>query len=100
MEIKKTQNGNELELVLVGSLDNNTSKELAPVLNESLEGITTLIFDFSELEYISSAGLRLMLSTQKKMNKQGDMVIRGANQTVVDVFEITGFAQAFTFADQ
>ena len=100
MEIKKTQNGNELELVLVGSLDNNTSQELAPVLNESLEGITTLIFDFSELEYISSAGLRLMLSTQKKMNKQGDMVIRGANQTVVDVFEITGFAQAFTFADQ
>ena len=99
MDIKKTQNGNELLLKLTGSLDNNTSKFLQAELADALDGIVTLTFDFSDLEYISSAGLRLMLSTQKKMKNQGQMIVRGANQTVKDVFVITGFASAFTFEE-
>lgn len=93
------QNGNELEFKMSGSLDNSTAKQLEKELGASLDGITSLIFDFSELEYISSAGLRVMLSTQKKMKNQGDMVIRGANSTITEVFEITGFAPSFTFED-
>ena len=96
MEIKKTQNDNELVLALSGSLDNNTSKELDAELNASLDGITSLIFDFSELEYISSAGLRVLVATQKTMQTKGTMVIRGANQSVMDVFVITGFDSIFT----
>ena len=99
MQIKKTQNENELILALTGSLDNNTSKQLEAELSDSIEELTSLIFDFSGLEYISSAGLRVLLSTQKKMQTKGKMSIRGANQSVMDVFVITGFADIFTFED-
>lgn len=97
MQIKKTQNQKELILALTGSLDNNTSNQLEAELSKSVEGITSLKFDFSALEYISSAGLRVLLSAHKKMQTQGKMSIRGANQSVMDVFVITGFANIFTF---
>ncbi len=65
-------------------------------LQQSLPGTTSLIFDMEGLEYISSAGLRLLLSAQKEMNRQGKMVVRGANETIREVFDITGFTDIRT----
>ena len=91
MNIKKTQNGTELIIELSGRLDTVTSPELEAELKQSINGITKLVFDFAELDYISSAGLRILLSAQKVMNKQGEMSIRNANSEIMDVFEVTGF---------
>ncbi|MBR5427529.1 MAG: STAS domain-containing protein [Clostridia bacterium] len=96
MEIKKTQDGSELTLAVTGRLDTNTSKFLEAELKKSIGGITLLSFDFSELEYLSSAGLRVLVNAQKVMNRQGSMVIRSANQNVMDVFIITGLIDVFT----
>ena len=91
MNIKKIQNGTELIIELSGRLDTVTSPELEAELKQSINGITKLVFDFAELDYISSAGLRILLSAQKVMNKQGEMSIRNANSEIMDVFEVTGF---------
>jgi len=91
MNIKKTQNGTELTLELSGRLDTVTSPELEAELKQSLAGVTELVFDIAELDYISSAGLRILLSAQKIMNKQGEMTIRNANAAIMAVFEVTGF---------
>lgn len=91
MNIKKTQNGNKLTVALEGRLDTVSSPELEADLKNSLDGITDLVFDISELEYISSAGLRVLLSTQKIMNKQGEMSITGANEAIMEIFDVTGF---------
>ena len=91
MNIKKTQNGTELVFELSGRLDTVTSPQLEAELKQSLAGITKLVFDIAELDYISSAGLRILLSAQKVMNKQGDMTVRNANSEIMDVFEVTGF---------
>ncbi|MCR5202216.1 MAG: STAS domain-containing protein [Lachnospiraceae bacterium] len=96
MEIKKDLNGTDLTMGLVGRLDTTTSPELEEELNASLEGVTALTFDFSDLEYISSAGLRVLLTAQKKMNKQGSMVIKNANEAIVEIFEVTGFSDILT----
>ena len=96
MEIKKTQNGTELILAVSGRLDTNTSRQLEAELRGSVSGIASLVFDFAELEYISSAGLRVLVDAQTVMNDQGTMVIRNSNQSVMDVFEITGFTDIFT----
>ena len=96
MEIKKTQNGTELILAVSGRLDTNTSRQLEAELRGSVSGITSLVFDFAELEYISSAGLRVLVDAQTVMNDQGTMVIRNSNQSVMDVFEITGVTDIFT----
>lgn len=93
MKINQTQNGAELTIALEGRLDTATAPELEAVTKSSLAGITHLIFDFTNLEYISSAGLRVLLSTQKVMNKQGSMEIRNVNETVMEVFEVTGFEE-------
>ena len=82
MEIAKKQNGGELTLVISGRLDTNTSKHLEAELKNSLDNVATLVFDIKNLEYISSAGLRVLLSAQKVIKRQGDMVIRGANKEV------------------
>ena len=80
MNIKKTQNGNKLTVALEGRLDTVSSPELEADLKNSLDGITDLVFDISELEYISSAGLRVLLSTQKIMkSKNGSMVIKNVH---------------------
>ena len=96
MTIDKQLNGSELTLALNGRLDTTTAPELEAVIKENLAGVTNLVMDFAELEYLSSAGLRLILSAQKTMNKQGEMVIRNVNETINEVFEITGFIDILT----
>ena len=92
MTIEKVQNGNELTLILNGRLDTTTAPHLEAELKRSVGGIETLIFDFAALEYLSSAGLRVLLAAQKVMNKQGDMIVRHVNETISEIFEVTGFA--------
>lgn len=96
MTIDKQLNGSELTLALNGRLDTTTAPELEAVIKESIAGVTNLVMDFAELEYLSSAGLRVILSAQKTMNKQGEMVIRNVNETINEVFEITGFIDILT----
>ena len=92
MTINKTRNGNSLTVAIEGRLDTTTAPQLEAELKSSLDGITELTMDLSTLEYISSAGLRVLLSAQKIMNKQGEMKVAGANETVKEVFEVTGFS--------
>ena len=96
MTIDKQINGSELTLSLTGRLDNTTAPELEAVIKENIAGVTNLVMDFAGLEYLSSAGLRVILSAQKTMNKQGEMVIRNVNETINEVFEITGFIDILT----
>lgn len=96
MTINKTRTGSTLEVALIGKLDTVTSPALEKEMNGALTGISELYFDFSQLEYISSAGLRILLGLQKVMNRQGEMVIRNVNDTINDVFEITGFIDILT----
>ena len=96
MTITKMQKGAELKLTLEGRLDTNTAPELEAELQSSLDGVTELTMDLEKLEYISSAGLRVLLSTQKTMNKQGEMKISNVSETVMDVFEVTGFSDILT----
>ncbi|MBR2071669.1 MAG: STAS domain-containing protein [Phascolarctobacterium sp.] len=96
MIIDKQLNGSELTLSLTGRLDTTTAPELEAVIKENITGVTNLVMDFAELEYLSSAGLRVILSAQKTMNKQGEMVIRNVNETINEVFEITGFIDILT----
>ncbi len=96
MTINKTQNGDQLIVALEGRLDTTTAPELEADLKSSVDGITKLEFDFSSLEYISSAGLRVLLSAQKVMNKQGEMVIKNANEDIMDIFDVTGFVDILT----
>ena len=96
MTIDKQLNGSELTLALNGRLDTTTAPELETVIKENLAGVTNLVMDFAKLEYLSSAGLRVILSAQKTMNKQGEMVIRNVNETINEVFEITGFIDILT----
>ena len=96
MIIDKQLNGSELTLALNGRLDTTTAPELEAVIKENINGVTNLVMDFAGLEYLSSAGLRVILSAQKTMNKQGEMVIRNVNETIYEVFEITGFIDILT----
>ena len=96
MTINKTKNGGELVLAPVGRLDTVTAPELEALVKSELDGVTDLVFDFSALDYISSAGLRVLLSSQKAMAAKGKMVIRGANETINEIFEVTGFSDILT----
>ncbi|HWP51021.1 MAG TPA: STAS domain-containing protein [Clostridia bacterium] len=96
MTIEKNKNGTELTIILNGRLDTTTAPELEAEIKSSLGDISVLKMDFTGLQYISSAGLRVLLSAQKIMNKQGKMVVFGANETVMEVFEITGFSDILT----
>ena len=96
MEIGIERNGNTLEIKLTDRLDTVTSPQLEEKLREELEGVTNLQFDFAELEYVSSAGLRVLLTASKKMKKQGKMEIHNVNEEVMEVFTITGFADILT----
>ncbi len=91
MQIDKNINGSELAVSVEGRLDTTTAPQLEEELNNSLDGIDTLILDFAELAYISSAGLRVLLSMQKIMAKRSGMVIRNVNDTIVEILEVTGF---------
>jgi len=96
MNIEKTTNGNELVLAIEGRLDTTTAPELESEIKASIDGVEALVLDFANLEYISSAGLRVILSAQKQMNKQGSMVIKNVSSDVLEVFEITGFTDILT----
>ena len=98
MNIRKSREAATLTLELEGRLDTTTAPELDRELGESLDGIKTLILDMKELDYLSSAGLRVILSAQKRMNKQGTMVVRHVKETIMEVFEVTGFADILTIA--
>lgn len=96
MTIDKNVNGSELTMKLTGRLDTTTAPMLEADLKQSISGVEKLIFDFTELEYLSSAGLRVLLAAQKVMNKQGEMVVRNVNDTIAEIFEVTGFADILT----
>ncbi len=96
MTINKQQNGSSLTIALEGRLDTMTSPELEAELNKSLNGVEHLTFDMSGLDYISSAGLRILLSAQKIMTRQGDMKLIHVNEIVQEVFDVTGFSDLLT----
>ena len=96
MEIRKELTENRLALAVSGRLDTTTAPQLDAAIRESLDGVKELTLDFSALDYISSAGLRVLLSAQKVMNKQGKMLLTGVQEAVMEVFEITGFADILT----
>ena len=96
MNIDKIQNGSELTIELEGRLDTVSAPSLEAELKKDINGVQTLIFDFAKLEYLSSAGLRVLLASQKVMNRQGEMRIRNVNSTISDIFEVTGFSEILT----
>lgn len=91
MTITKRNEGNKLTIGLEGRLDTTTAPELEAVLKDSLDGVTDLTLDMEQLCYLSSAGLRVVLSAQKRMNKQGHMTVKHVCEAIMEVFEITGF---------
>ena len=96
MTITKTKNGPELIIAVEGRLDTMTAPELEKELGASFEGVTELTFDLEKLDYISSAGLRVLLSAQKKMNVQGKMKLIRVNETIMEIFDVTGFSDILT----
>ena len=96
MTITKQQNGTALCVAIEGRLDTTTAPELEKELKDSMNGITELTMDFSKLDYISSAGLRVLLSAHKAMSKQGGMKLTHVNEMVMEVFEVTGFSDILT----
>jgi len=96
MEIIKNLEGSKLTMGLVGRLDTTTAPELEAALKASLEGVNELALDLVNLDYISSAGLRVLLAAQKTMNAQGTMVIKNVKPEIMEVFEITGFSDILT----
>ena len=96
MTIEKTLVGTELTITLTGRLDTTTAPQLENELKDSLPGVEHLALDFAGLDYLSSAGLRVLLGAQKVMNKQGDMVVRNVNETIAEIFDVTGFCDILT----
>ena len=96
LNINKTANADALTVALEGRLDTTTAPELEKELKASLEGVTELVLDMTALDYISSAGLRVLLSAQKAMNKQGEMTVTGVSETIMEIFEVTGFSDILT----
>ena len=96
LNINKKLNGTELTISLEGRLDTVTSPVLESELQGSLDGVEELVFDMEKLQYISSAGLRVLLTAQKVMNKQGSMVVRNACEDIREIFDVTGFSDILT----
>lgn len=92
MKIEKQVKANEIVISLAGRLDTITAPELEEVLAAELGDKEKLMFDMEKLEYISSAGLRVLLSAQKKMGKKGGMIVKNVSEEVMEIFEVTGFA--------
>lgn len=96
MKITKTQNGTEMNISLEGRLDTTTAPQLESVIKESVDGINELVIDMLNLDYVSSAGLRVLLSAQKAMAKKGGMKVIHVNETIMEIFEVTGFSDILT----
>ena len=92
MQITNERNANSLTVFISGRVDTATAPELERFIEDNTEGVTELILDLKDMEYTSSAGLRVFLKAQKKMNTQGTMLIRNVQSTVMEIFEITGFS--------
>ena len=99
MKIAKQLNGSELILSLEGELNSSNYQELENVIKNDLDNVQSLIFDFTKLVYLSSAGLRVLLIAQKLMNKKGHMLIRHANESIKEIFNITGFYNVLDIED-
>lgn len=91
MTIERKKDAGRLTLAITGRLDTSTAPKLEETLKGSYDGVTELVFDLAKLEYISSAGLRVLLSAQKTMNKQGSMKVINVGEEIMEIFEITGF---------
>lgn len=96
MIINKTEDGAKNTLELAGRLDTTTAPQLETEVNSIGEDVSELELNLKELDYLSSAGLRVVLSAQKKMAKQGKMIVTNVNESIMEVFEITGFADILT----
>ena len=96
LNITKNVNGGDLKVILEGRLDTTTAPMLEAELNKTLSEVKNLTFDLEKLDYISSAGLRVLLSSQKIMNKQGSMVIINTSSEVKEIFDVTGFSDILT----
>ena len=96
MTIDKKFDENQLVVRVEGRLDTTTAPELEASLNESFDTIEELVMDFEALEYISSAGLRVLLAAQKAMNKKGGMKVIGVSDAIMEIFEVTGFSEILT----
>ena len=96
MTIEKNLSGTELNVKVSGRLDTTTAPELEAEVMGAISGVTKLVLDFASLEYLSSAGLRVLLQAQKTMNKQGEMIVRNINETISEIFEVTGFSDVLT----
>ena len=98
MTINKKQDGSALSIALEGRLDTTTAPELEQELSKSLDGVTALTLDMAGLDYISSAGLRVLLTAHKTMMKQGEMKLINLNEVVQEVFDVTGFSDILNIA--
>ena len=96
MTIEKKKEGNRLILAVSGRLDTMTAPELENVIKENLDGVEELVLDFENLEYISSAGLRVVLGTRKAMGDSGKFSVRNLCSDVREIFDITGFSDIIT----
>jgi len=96
MTIEKIAEGNKLTIALSGRLDTTTAPKLETELKQNISGVKELVLDLAALEYLSSAGLRVLLSAQKVMNRQGCMVVRNVNEVIMEIFEVTGFVDVLT----
>ena len=96
MKITKTQNGTQLKIALEGRLDTTTAPELEKALQDGFDGADALTLDFGKLDYISSAGLRVLLTAHKAMSGKGGMKVTNVNEIVAEVFEVTGFSEILT----
>jgi len=96
MQINKIKNGTNFTIEFEGRLDTITTPEVEKQLDGELEGITELVLDLKGMSYLSSAGLRLILSLQKKMMTQGSMEVRNVNEMIMEIFEVTGFDDILT----
>ena len=96
MTIEKNLNGTELTVTITGRLDTTTAPQLEAEFKQNINGVEKLVLNFEALEYLSSAGLRVLLQAQKIMNKQGEMIIKNVNETINEIFEVTGFIDILT----
>ncbi len=96
LNIEKSREDTKLTIKLSGRLDTTTSPQLEKETQTSLNGVSELIFDMNDLEYVSSAGLRVLLAAQKIMNKQGKMAVCGVNEIIMEIFSVTGFSEVLS----
>lgn len=96
MKLNKVAEGETLTVALLGRLDTTTAPELEKEISSSLAGVNALVLDFSDLDYVSSAGLRVILKAQKAMNAKGGMKLKNVNKDIMEVFNITGFVDILT----